>query len=59
MHVKKGSRESSTAGMLCSLKGVVTPVTAVILESLWTAETHLHLHLQLQSHVWYFSLDVL
>lgn len=34
MHVKKGSRERSTAGMLYSLKAAVTPVTTVTLQSL-------------------------
>lgn len=56
MHVKKGSRERSTAGMLCSLKGKVLQLP---LERLWTAETQLNLHLQLQSHIRYFPHDVL
>lgn len=55
MHVQRCSRERSTAGMLCSLKGKVLQFPL----SLWTAETQLNLHFQLQSHIRYSSHDVL
>lgn len=55
MHVKKCSRKRAQQACFTLYK----QKSFVTLEGLWTAQTQLNLHIQMQTYIRYFSYDVL